>query len=200
MASGERENAPVLEDRGVLRVVGGARQVWRRLTGVWCGSADQPTVAQRLQRLVEDGLAVGLAAALLHVGQVRLVRLDPRCGRRVLLVLSGRQPAAGAVPGLGDAGARLLGEAGPGLVTVGAPVGDEDTGGGVAALGLPHRSGTDTAAPNRVTTGHGVLLGGIRSCGRPAGLPPAAGAVSWRSARSGRDRRWQRPRPGRPRR
>ena len=98
----------------------------------------------------------------------------------------------------GTAGAGLLGEAGPGLVAVGAPVGDEDAGGGVAALGLPHRSGADTAAPDRVATCHGVLLGEVRSCGAPAGAArAAAGAVSWRSARAGRGRRWRQPRPGR---
>ena len=37
--------------------------------------------AQARQGLGEDGLAVGVAAALLHVGQVRLVRLDPRRAR-----------------------------------------------------------------------------------------------------------------------
>jgi 6-phosphogluconolactonase len=55
------------------------------------------------QRLGEDRLAVGVAAALLHVREVRLVRLGARCVRRDVLVLAGGQAAAGAVPDLGGA-------------------------------------------------------------------------------------------------
>ena len=66
---------------------------------------DEAAVAQRLQRLVEDGLAVGVGAALLHVGEVRLVGLDlaARAGGFSLSWPAG-QPAARAVPRLGDAG------------------------------------------------------------------------------------------------
>ena len=42
------------------------------------GLADETATAELLQRLGQDGLAVGVAAPLLHVGQVGLVRLVPR--------------------------------------------------------------------------------------------------------------------------
>ena len=201
LARGEKRDAPVRADRGVCVwwAVAGRRGAGSPVSR--CGSADQPAVAQRLQRLVEDGLAVGRRCdapsrrpgasctarpAVRSAGSAGPGRPGSRSG--------GSPRSRGCRPG-------LLGEAGPGLVAVGAPVGDEDAGGGVAALGLAHRSGTDTAAPDRVTTCHGVLLGEIRSCRRPGrAADAAAGAVSWRSARSGRGRRWQRPRPGRRRR
>src|SRR3954469_19420764 len=104
--------------------------------------------------LVEDRLAVGVRAALLHVGQVGLVGLHLVRGRRVVLVLAGGVPTARAVPRLGKREARLLGEAGPCLVAVGAPVRDEDPRSGVAALGLPHRAGADPAPTDGVTAGH----------------------------------------------
>ena len=44
-------------------------------------------LAQAVQGLREDGGAIGVAAALLHVREVRLVRLDARRGGRVQLVL-----------------------------------------------------------------------------------------------------------------
>src|SRR5579863_3723085 len=75
--------------------------------------------AEPLQGLGEDGLAVGVGAPLLDVREVRLVGLDPRRGRRVGLVLAGREAAPGALPLLGDRGVGC--EAGPGLVPVGAP-------------------------------------------------------------------------------
>src|SRR5437868_4298750 len=107
------------------------------------------------ERFFEDGLTILVAAALLHVSQVRLVRLSLRRGRRVLRVLARRKPAARAVPGLRD---RDIGrETGTGLMPVGAIEGHPDAGGGVAALRLSHRTGPDTAAPNRVATTHGLL-------------------------------------------
>ena len=66
------------------------------------GLLDEAAVAQRAERLVEDGLAVLVGATLLHVGEVGLVRLDLGRRRRVVLVLTGREAAARAVPRLGD--------------------------------------------------------------------------------------------------
>src|SRR5262245_43336375 len=58
--------------------------------------------AEPLQCLGEDLRPVLVAPALLHVGQMRLVRLVLRRGGRVGLVLTGRQAAARAVPQLGN--------------------------------------------------------------------------------------------------
>ena len=58
---------------------------------------------QGLDRLVEDVLGLLVGAALLHVGEVRLVRLDLRRRRRVVGVQAGRQAAARAVPDRGSA-------------------------------------------------------------------------------------------------
>src|SRR5262249_7186807 len=74
--------------------------------------------AQALQRLGEDGLAVGVGAALLHVGEVSLVRLDAGRGGRVRLVLAGREAATRALPLVGNRGVGR--ETRPGLVPVGA--------------------------------------------------------------------------------
>src|SRR3954453_13461348 len=117
-------------------------------------SADDAAGAERVERLLQDGLAVGVAAPLLHVRKVGLVRLVLRRGRRVVGVLTGREPAPGAVPGLRRLDPRLLGEAGLGLVPVGAPVGDAEAWSRVAALRLTHRACADTTAADGVTTGH----------------------------------------------
>src|SRR5690606_1716989 len=76
--------------------------------------------------ILEEGLTVGVRATLLHVRGVRLVRLVARGLRRGLTVLAGGQPAARAVPGLGDDDLRLRGEARARLVSLGAPVGHPD--------------------------------------------------------------------------
>src|SRR5690606_10571695 len=112
----------------------------------WSPSADEAAVPQLAEPLLEDGLALGVGAALLHVGQVGLVDLG-RGGRRgVVLVAAGRQATALAHP-LGRDLHALVDREGRGhLVAVGAPVGDKATCCGLAALGLTHRSGADTAA------------------------------------------------------
>ena len=102
--------------------------------------------------LLEQRVAVGVAAPLAHVGQVGLVRLGPRRRRRVLLVLPGRQAAARAVPQLRHVG--LGGERHPRLVQVRAPEGDPVAGRGLAALGLTHRTCSDPGTPDRVATCH----------------------------------------------
>src|SRR5690606_3522729 len=109
--------------------------------------------AQPLKSLGQDGRAVLVAAPLLHIGQVRLVRLVLRRSGRVGLVLTGRETAAGAVPPLRNG--RVTGEAGARDVHVGAPERDPYTWSCLAALGLPHRTGADTAATDRVATTHG---------------------------------------------
>ena len=61
------------------------------------------TRAQLLERLVEKRLGLFFGAALLHVGEVRLVRLELGERGRVLLVAPGGQPAvAGSRCCLGD--------------------------------------------------------------------------------------------------
>src|SRR5215471_18370787 len=114
--------------------------------------ADLHAAAQALQGLGEDGLAVGVAAPLLHVGEVSLVRLDSRRGRRAGLVLAGREAAPWALPLVGDG---CVGrEARPGLVTVRAPERHPYPGRGLAALRLAHRAGAHPAAAYRVATTH----------------------------------------------
>ena len=76
----ERRPTPARRRTGTSPAAGPG-DVRRRGISRW--SADQPAVAQRLQRLVEDRLAVGVAAPLLHVGEVGLVRLGARRRRRV---------------------------------------------------------------------------------------------------------------------
>ena len=125
--------------------------------------------------LLEQGVAVGVAAPLAHVGQVGLVRLGARRRRRVLLVLPGRQAAARAVPVLGDVG--VAGEGDPGLVPVRAPEGDPVARRGLAALGLAHRTCSDPGAPNRVATSHErPLIDRSGSCGTS---PPRGQSRAW---------------------
>ncbi len=107
---------------------------------------------QPLQRLGENRLAVGVGAPLLHVGQVGLVGLDPRRGRRVRLVLAGREAAPGTLPLLGDRGVGR--EARPGLVPVGAPELHPHPGRGLTTLRLAHRASANPATPNRVPAAH----------------------------------------------
>src|SRR5674476_43662 len=144
-----------------------------------------------MKRLVEDGLTIGLAAAFLHVGQVRLVRRVVVRGRRVGLVLAGRQTTAWAVPDLGNGQTGLLGKTGRCLVTVAAPVRDVDARGGIATLGLTHRASADSATPDRVATCHDVAPWSSRQPGQAG-----RGWASCRTARSAEVRRWRRPRPG----
>src|ERR1700733_8818084 len=114
----------------------------------------QRLAAQALQRLGEDGLTVGVGAAFLHVGQVSLVGLDTRRGRRGRLVLARGGGAARALPLVGNRGVGR--ETRPGLVAVGAPERHPDTGRGFAALRLAHRAGAYPATANRVTTTHKI--------------------------------------------
>src|SRR3954467_2423043 len=66
--------------------------------------ATRTALAQGLEGLAEDRRGLVGAATLLHVGEVRLVRLRLGRGRRVLRVEVRRHPAAGAVPDLRDRG------------------------------------------------------------------------------------------------
>ena len=104
------------------------------------------------ERLFQQCVAVGVAAPLAHVGQMRLVRLGARRRRRVLLVLPGRQSAARAVPVLRDVG--VAGEGDPRLVPVRAPERDAVARRSLAPFGLTHRTCSDPGAPNRVATSH----------------------------------------------
>src|SRR5580693_4355397 len=124
-----------------------------------CGSGGG--AAEAGQGLGQNRFAVGVAAALLHVREVRLVGLDARRGRGALLILAGRVAAPGALPGLGYGG--VGGEARPGLVLVRAPERHPDTRRGLAALGLSHGSRAHPAAANGVTTTHRSPLEGHRA-------------------------------------
>src|SRR4051812_26321279 len=85
---------------------------------------------------------------------MHLVGLDLGRRGRVVLVPTGRITAARALPLVGDLS--VGGERRPALMTVGAPEGDPAPGRDLAALGLAHRPGTYSAAPDRVATGHGT--------------------------------------------
>src|SRR5215813_4633543 len=119
----------------------------RRPTG---GRSGAP--AQAGEGLGEDGGAVGVVAALFHVGEMCLVRLGVRGRRRVRLVLARGETAPRAVPGFRDRG--VAGEAWDGLVPVAAPEGDPDPRRGLAALCLAHRTRADPAAADGVATTH----------------------------------------------
>lgn len=81
-----------------------------------CGPALTGSIGERLEggrhrgafrtqlrdRLLQDGLTVGLATPLFHVGQMRLVGLVLRGSRRVLGVLTGGETTTGAVPLIRD--------------------------------------------------------------------------------------------------
>ena len=110
---------------------------------------------------LRTNLLICVGAALLHVGQVRLVRLDPRWGRRGVLVLTGGQAAPRAVPDLGDLHLVALREARGRLVAVPAPVADEDPGRGLPPLALTHRARAHPASAYRVGTRHPASLPGL---------------------------------------
>ena len=116
--------------------------------------------AQPAERLLEDGRAVGVAAPLLHVREVGLVRLGARRRRGVLVVAPGRQAAARAVPLLGDL--RLGGEGRRRDVPVRAEVRDPLARGRLAALGLAHRTGPHPRAADRVAASHPLSPSGGR--------------------------------------
>src|SRR6185437_5930595 len=86
---------------------------------------------------------------LLHVGQVRLVRLGTRRGGWRGGLLAGREAAPLAVPGVRDGG--VQGEGGPGLMPVGAEERDVPPGRRLAALPLAHRTGAYPAPPDGIT-------------------------------------------------
>src|SRR6266702_3407473 len=117
--------------------------------------------AQAGQGLGQDGLAVGVAAALLHVGEVRLVGLDARRLRRGMLVLARGVTAAGALPGVGNGGVGR--EARTRLVLVRAPERNPDARRGLATLGFSHRTRADPAAADGVATTHRSPLEGHRA-------------------------------------
>src|SRR6476660_1272991 len=93
------------------------------------------------QRLVQQGLAVFLGAPFLHVGEVRLVRLDPGRGWGCLAILPRWEPAARAVPGVRDLCVHGKGE--PGRVPVGAIELEPVTWCGFAAIRFAHSSCAD---------------------------------------------------------
>ena len=152
-----------------------------------------------VQRLLEEGVAVGVAAPLPHVRQVRLVGLGPRGRRRVLLVLPGRQPAARAVPGLRDVGVGREGD--PRLVPVRAPEPTRCRG-----AASPRSASPIGPAPTRLPrialppATSGPLIVGFRSRGefdhRAGSLGPAQAISGHDFARHGQRRPPRASRPG----
>src|SRR3569833_3124236 len=154
------------------------------VAGALHGGLDRgPLVAELGEGLFEDGLAVGVAAPLLHVREMRLVRLVARRRRGVLRVLAGVESAPGAFPlgRYGDVGRKAR----PGLVPVRAVERHPHARRGFTTLGLSHRAGTDTAAPNGVATTHGLLLAipaaatRTRRPSNTAGMPTLFGQPWW---------------------
>ena len=96
--------------------------------------------------------AASFGAALLDVGQVSLVRLDLRRWRWIPGVEIGWEAAARAVPGVGNRG--ICCKCGPRLMTVCAEVRDVMPRGGVAPLGLAHRTSPHPTATNGASTSH----------------------------------------------
>src|SRR3954453_2292788 len=147
-----------------------------------------PLVAELGEGLFEDGLAVGVATPLLHVREMRLVRLVARGRRGGLGGLAGGETAPGAVPLVryGDVGR----EARPGFVPVRAVERHPHARCRFAPLGLSHRAGTDTAAPNGVATTHGLLLAipavatRTRRPSNTAGMPEVVRQPWWPCANS----------------
>src|SRR5580704_3865092 len=136
------------------------------------GAAQAPVrrrsgAAQAGQGLGQDGLAVGVAAALLHVGEVRLVGLDTGRIRRGVLVLARGVTTAGALPGVGDRGVGR--ETRTCLVPVRAPERDPDSRRGLTALSFSHRTRADPAAADGVATTHRSPLEGIELSSRNFG-------------------------------
>src|SRR6266540_6082038 len=118
------------------------------------GSAFAAAGPQPGQGLFQDGLTLGVGAPLLHVGQVRLVRLVPRRSRRVSAVLAGREAALRAVPAVRHR--RVHRERGTYLVPVRTPERHPTAGSGLTAFRFPHRTCSDPRAPDGAATCHGV--------------------------------------------
>src|SRR5690606_41402918 len=124
------------------------------------GLSGSGPLAQLLERVVEDLLGLLLRPALLHVREVRLVRLGALQVRRVVLVAPGRQARRGAVDDLGDL---LHGEVGRevahGLVAERIPVRDRDAIRVIPAILLPHGAGSDAgSADGAAARCHSSLL------------------------------------------
>jgi hypothetical protein len=113
--------------------------------------------AQSGQGLGQQDLRVCIAASLAHVGEVGLVRLHARGGRRVVPVLPGGHAAAVAVPRVRSH--RLGGEHRPGRVATGAPERHRDPRDEIsAALGFAGRTGADPAPAHPAASCHGWNL------------------------------------------
>src|SRR5262245_25447101 len=108
--------------------------------------------AEPRQGLGQDGGPVRVAAPLLHIGQVGLVRLAARRPRWVRPVTTGWESAPGAVPGFRHGG--ITREARPGFMIVGAPEGDPHPRCRLSTFRLAHGTRSDTAAPDGVATTH----------------------------------------------
>src|SRR5690242_16889072 len=117
-----------------------------------CETTALSVLPEPLQRLGEDRRPVGVAAPLLHIGQVRLVGLAARRPGRVGLITPGREPAPRAVPRLRHG--RIAREAWPGFMIVRTPEGDPHPRRGLASFRLAHGTRPDAASPDGVATTH----------------------------------------------
>src|SRR5690606_40357019 len=117
------------------------------------GSFPCAALAQPVQGFGEDSGALFVGAALLHVREMRLVRVGPFRLRGVLRVTPGRQPAARALPLVGNF--RADGEVRPRFVLVQTPVRDRHARNRLATLGLSAWAATtDSGSPNSATATH----------------------------------------------
>src|SRR5690242_10754156 len=121
--------------------------------GVAAGASLAAALADLGQRLGEDLRPVLLGAALLDVGEVRLVRLGAQPAGRVLPVQARGLTTARAVPRLRRR--RLGRELDLACVPGRAEVDHLPARGGFAALVGAHRAGPDATAADRTATGHG---------------------------------------------
>src|SRR5215203_1266074 len=107
------------------------------------------TRAELRECVVEERCGLFVGAPLLHVGEVRLVRLELRHRRRVLAVATGGQAGRRAVDDVGDL---LFGqtrrEVAHGLVALRVPVADRDAVGVEASVLFAHRARADARAAN----------------------------------------------------
>src|SRR5690606_12067898 len=129
------------------------------------GSGLSAALAQLSERVREELLGLLFGAALLHIRQVRLVRLRLRERRRVVPVATGGEAGVGVVDDLRDL---LLGQTGGevphGLVAQAIPVRHRDAVGVEAVVLLAHGARSDSRAADRDSTGrHQITVNFVMS-------------------------------------
>src|SRR5690606_33417883 len=120
-----------------------------------CGGDGRTASAECLQRLVEERLTFLVRTALLHIREVRLVRLVADRLRRVLRVESRRQTALRAVPLHRDLAVFTDRKAWAGHVPTRAVVRHNLARCGLTPLVFSHGTRAYARASNRIATCHG---------------------------------------------